>query len=97
MSMKAIEIDGSFTIERVGDIQEILRAALAHHSGSRVVEINLNGVTELDGAGFQLLLAFAHAVEKTGTHLELQQIPEHIQTVLDRYDVTSRFTHKESA
>ena len=92
--MKIIEIEGSLTIERVGDIQEMLRMVLMRHSGASIVDIDLNKVTEFDGAGFQLLLACAFAIEKLGARLELHHIPEQIQKVIDRYDVAGVFVCK---
>ncbi len=95
MSIRPIEIEGSLTIERVGDIQELMRAALARHSGTGALEMDLGGVTEFDGAGFQLLLAYTQAAEKLGVKVELNNIPENVNLVFQQYAVADRFANKE--
>ena len=89
MVTKAIVIEGSFTIENAGNIQESMREALGKVSGKNQLALDLANVTEFDGAGLQLLLAFARASEKLGAKMKLKNIPDNINEVLERYNLTS--------
>ena len=96
MSMKPVVINSSFTIENVGDIQEQMRATLARHNGEQKIDVDLSEVTEFDGAGMQLLLAFQQATQKMGVQIQLNNMPELVSAVLTRYNVISHFTPEES-
>jgi anti-anti-sigma factor len=50
----ALSIDGEMTIYRAAELRESLSAALAAGGD---LELNLSGVTEMDSAGVQLLMA----------------------------------------
>jgi len=91
MVTKEIDIEGSFTIENAGNIQEKMREALGKVSGESQLALDLKNVTEFDGAGLQLLLAFEQASEKLGAKMNLKNIPEHISAVLERYGLSDRF------
>jgi len=94
MSMKPIVICSSFTIENVGGIQEQMRGTLARHNGERQIDVDLSEVSEFDGAGMQLLLAFAQASQKMGIHVQLTNIPESVGSALARYNVMSHFNQE---
>jgi len=51
----AVALDGELTIYRAAELKATLLAALA--GGNGAIEIDLGGVTEIDSAGVQLLLA----------------------------------------
>lgn len=95
MSMKPVVINSSFTIENVGDIQEQMRAILARHSGEQKIDVDLSEVTEFDGAGMQLLLAFHQATQKMGMQIRLNNMPEVVSAALTRYNVISHFNAME--
>ena len=97
MSMKPVVISSSFTIENVGDIQEQMRATLARHNGEQRIDVDLSEVSEFDGAGMQLLLAFHQAGQKLGLEIHLNNTPELVNAALTRYNVISLFTHQEQA
>ena len=96
MSGKIIPIDGSLTIECVGELQELLRNELGQ-CGATTVTFDLTEVTDIDGAGLQLLLAFAKALEKVNAQLRLQHAPEKTQQILAKYGVANRFLQGELA
>ena len=97
MSIRPIDIEGSLTIERVSDIQELMRSALAHLGAANTIAINLNGVNEFDGAGLQLLLALSQTTEKLGVQIALQHCSEKVTSTLTTYGVASRFLIEEQA
>lgn len=90
MSMKSVVIEGAFTIENVGDIQQQMRAVLAGPVNSHQIDVDLAAVTEFDGAGLQLLLAFSQIVLKLGSTIELRHPPEFVEAVLTQYAVLKR-------
>ncbi len=94
--MKSVVVTGSFTIENVSDIQEQMRSALARYNGKHRIEVDLSEVTEFDGAGMQLLLAFRKAADKAGAEIDMGDLPDIIATTLRRFDVISRFTTQEA-
>ncbi|MET3105262.1 anti-sigma B factor antagonist [Oxalobacteraceae bacterium GrIS 2.11] len=93
--MEPIIVNGSFTIENVGSLQEQMRAALANGTASQSIEIDLAQVSEFDGAGMQLLLAFQHAVSSAGAQLNLINMTEVVAASLQRFDVAQRFGNQE--
>jgi len=95
MSMKPVVINSSFTIENVGDIQEQMRASLSRHNGEQKIDVDLSEVTEFDGAGMQLLLAFHQATQKMGVQIQLNNTPEVVSAALTRYNVISQFNNQE--
>ncbi len=56
---RALRIDGEMTIYRALDVKELLLSAI---DGAASLELDLSGVTELDTAGVQLLLAAEKSV-----------------------------------
>ena len=93
--MNMIEIDGSFTIERVAELQATLREAMSLDNSSATLGLRLSGVQEFDGAGLQLLLACAAALGKNGRQLELCDVTPALQAVLRQYQLLDRFILRE--
>jgi anti-sigma B factor antagonist len=67
MSREALT--GELTIYRAAELQQQLLAALQHGGGS--LEVDLSGVTELDTAGLQLLIALKKSAQEAGGQLSL--------------------------
>lgn len=67
MSREALT--GELTIYRAAELQQQLQAALQHGGGS--LEVDLSGVTELDTAGLQLLIALKKSAQEAGGQLSL--------------------------
>ena len=95
MSLKPVVISNSFTIENVGDIQEQMRATLSRHNGEQRIEVDLSEVTEFDGAGMQLLLAFQQITRKMEIQIQLNNMPELVAAALKRYNVIGDFNPQE--
>ncbi|KPX27036.1 STAS domain-containing protein [Pseudomonas syringae pv. delphinii] len=63
-----MQIDGELTIYTVTELAARLLPQIA---GAARVEVDLSHVTEMDGAGLQLLAVIQREAEKTGTALHL--------------------------
>jgi anti-anti-sigma factor len=64
-------IDGEFTIYRAAELAAALMSALAALPEEATFEVDLSGVTEMDSAGVQLLLAARKSVRDGGRRLRL--------------------------
>ena len=58
-------IDGEFTIYRAAELAAALKSALADVAEGGVFELDLSGVTEMDCAGVQLLMAARRSAKDT--------------------------------
>lgn len=91
MTSVMITIVGELTIYQVAETRSLLQRALADHDGSDQLMLDLAGVTECDGAGLQLLLAFSHAVSARGTELVLCYVAPFLADLLREFGLCSRF------
>lgn len=90
--MARIPLTGELTIYQAAAIKQQLEQALEQsHHDLEPVQLDLSGVTEIDGAGLQLLLATARSASGTETQLSLHQVPESIQQLFATYNVANRF------
>ena len=62
-----LELDGELTI--VAAAEQHARVRAFRHESTTVAEVGLSGVTELDTAGLQILLAARREAEQQGTTL----------------------------
>ena len=69
--LACLRIDGEFTIYRAAELAEALKAALAGAAAAPALEIDLSGVTEMDCAGAQLLLAARRSARESGRALRV--------------------------
>ncbi len=90
MSANTVVIEGAFTIENVSNILEQMRSMLSRSEGEKAIPVDLNGVTEFDGAALQLLMMFSKAAEKAGSLVELVGVPEVMKTVLTDFGVNMK-------
>jgi anti-sigma B factor antagonist len=76
-------IDGELTIYRAAELRATLQAALqaAQTTGSDLA-LNLAGVSEMDSAGVQLLLAAQKSLQARSRHLHLDTPSEAVLEVL---------------
>jgi anti-anti-sigma factor len=83
-----LQMEGEFTIYHALDIKDGL---MAHLAVNNEIELDLSGVTEMDTAGFQLLLA----TKREGTRLgKVVRYVSHSQAtleVIDLYDMAAQF------
>jgi anti-anti-sigma factor len=77
--MTVLEIDGELTIAVAAEQQGQLRAFL--QQGGAAVAIDLSGVTELDTAGLQLLLAARREAAQQGTALTFRDPSQAVRDV----------------
>jgi anti-anti-sigma factor len=76
-----LRIEGELTIYQVADLKPSLLAELDQYSA---LEIDLSAVTEIDTAGFQLLMAAKKSAESRGKKLILSR---HSVPVLDVFEL----------
>ena len=83
-----LQMEGEFTIYNAMEIRDGL---MAHLAANNEIELNLSGITEMDTAGFQLLLA----AKREGTRLgKVVRYVSHSQAaleVIDLYDMAAQF------
>lgn len=83
----ALVIDGELTIYRAAELCELLKTALANDAD---LELNLAGVTELDSAGVQLLMAAKKSAMASQRSLRLI---EHSPAVLEVFEMLNLAAH----
>lgn len=64
-------IDGEFTIYRAAELAAAMKAALAELPAGGAFEVDLSGVTEMDSAGVQLLVAARRSTDESGRTLRV--------------------------
>lgn len=91
--MSQISLTGELTIYQVAETKLVLEQALeqSRHDLS-AIELDLSGITDVDGAGLQLLLSTAKNILGTDTVLRLHNVPETLTKLFDTYHITNRFT-----
>ena len=91
MSQVPVVVEGELTIYRVGEIRPMLQKALTEFRANGTIALDLGGVTECDGAGMQLLMAFGQAVSSIGGSLALWHVPDNVSAILNEYGIAKRF------
>jgi anti-anti-sigma factor len=82
--MTASSIDGELTIYRAAELRATLQAALeAARTAESDLALDLAGVTEMDSAGVQLLLAAQKSLQARSHDLHLVAPSEAVVEVLD--------------
>ena len=79
-------IEGELTVFTVHALKDRLMAALAESS---TLHIKLGDVSEVDGAGVQLLLATKREAQQRGGALSLSAHPPQLLAALDLADLTA--------
>ena len=83
-----IAIQGEMTIDTAAELLRGLTAPLAR---SEVAEVNLGGISELDSAGLQLLVAAKHEAAAKGKTLRFVGHSQPVLDVLDLCDLAGHF------
>ncbi len=83
-----LRIEGEFTIYNALQIRDGMLEQLASSSG---IEVDLGGVTEMDTAGFQLLLATKREGARTGKAVRYVAHSQAALEVIDLYDMAAQF------
>jgi anti-anti-sigma factor len=81
MSDLAVVLEGEWTIPGAA----VLREALLTHVAQRAHVYDLQGITEMDSSGLQLLLALQRSLARQGQELTLQAISPAVKQVLQNY------------
>ncbi|MET7419085.1 STAS domain-containing protein [Dactylosporangium sp. NPDC005555] len=71
MTVRQLELDGELTVAMAAEQHARLRAFLGEGKGA--AELDLSGVTELDTAGLQILLAARREAEQLGGTLAFRE------------------------
>ncbi|WP_035608604.1 STAS domain-containing protein [Hylemonella gracilis] len=80
--MTMLHITGEMTIYRAAELRELLLQALPQSSGQ--LDIDLSGVTELDVAGLQVLMAVKREAQARQGDLHLMN---HSPAVVDVFEI----------
>jgi anti-sigma B factor antagonist len=84
----ALAIEGELTIYRAAELCEALKSALA--AGGEL-EVNLAGVTEMDSAGVQLLMAAKKSAQAAQRTLRLVGHSPAVLEVFEMLDLAAHF------
>lgn len=76
-----IKIEGSMSAYKVGDLKDRLLTGFTNHQG---VILDINGVTECDTLGIQLLLSARKTAEKLNKTFNLTGDSQSVQDMLTR-------------
>ncbi|KGM40233.1 hypothetical protein JY96_09835 [Aquabacterium sp. NJ1] len=83
-----LKIEGELTVFTVHELKTRLLAALGE---GQALQIDLGGVSEVDGAGIQLLLAAQREARKHGSAITLLAAPPQVEEALKLTDLTHEF------
>ena len=84
-----LALDGEMNIYRAAELGQVLRAALAGNTGG--LALDLSGVTEIDSAGVQLLMAAKRTAQAAGIPLTLNAHSPAVLDVFERLDLAAFF------
>lgn len=87
-SFTELRLDGEVTIYRAQELKRTLLEALEH---SVALRIDLAGVSELDSAGVQLLIAAKNAADAENKPLELAHHSAPVLSCFALYDLAAVF------
>ena len=87
----ALCIEGELTIYRAAELCAILKTALAGLSGDGDLQLNLAGVTEMDSAGVQLLMAAQKSARAAQRELRLVGHSAAVLEVFETLDLAAHF------
>ncbi|MBI5924692.1 MAG: STAS domain-containing protein [Aquabacterium sp.] len=83
-----VKVEGELTVYAVHDLKARLLAALSDGSP---LQIDLSEVSEIDGAGIQLLLATQREARQNGTSISLNSMAPQVAHALALMDLTHEF------
>ncbi|MGQ0598157.1 STAS domain-containing protein [Aquabacterium sp.] len=83
-----LTIEGELTVFTVHELKVRLLAALGD---GQPLQIDLSGVSEVDGAGIQLLLAAQREARQHGAAITLLAVPPQVEEALTLADLTHEF------
>jgi len=87
----AFPIDGELTIYRAAELCESLKTVLAGLDDGADLEIDLSGVTEMDSAGVQLLMAVHKSTRASNHGLRLVNPSAAVEEVFETLQLVPHF------
>jgi len=84
-------VEGELTIYRAAELCASLKAALTGAAAGGVLELNLAGVTEMDSAGVQLLMAAVKSARAAQSELRLVAHSPAVLEVFETLDLSAHF------
>jgi len=84
-----VVLDGELTIYRAAELRDQLLAATAAHPDG--FDVDLAGVTEIDSAGVQLLMAAKRAAQSEGGDIALVGHSAAVTEVFELLDLAAHF------
>jgi anti-sigma B factor antagonist len=86
-----LRIEGELTIYRAAELAEAMKASLAQVPAGAAFELDLSGVTEMDCAGVQLLIAARRSTDESGRVLRVVHCSPAVVEVLGTLQLASHF------
>ena len=80
-----VVLDGEWTIYQAPALRDRLRDLLASGDGAQALALDLSGVTEIDSAGFQLLVSARVSAAGTGRTLRIVAASGAVQDLAATY------------
>ncbi len=84
-------VEGELTIYRAAELRTCLQSALAGVAAGGALELNLAGVTEMDSAGVQLLMAARKSARAVQSELRLVAHSPAVLAVFETLDLAAHF------
>ena len=96
MDINAQQVNGICTLQMEGELtiyhgQEIRDGLIEHLAANNEIELNLSGITEMDTAGFQLLLAAKREGTRRGKIVRFVSHSQATLDVIDLYSMAAQF------
>ncbi len=88
MAAKKLRIEGDMTIYRAAELKQTLMDGLRNH---RQLEFDLSGVTEMDSAGFQLLMLVKREAQDAGKSVRFVAHSQACIEVIDTFSMAAAF------
>lgn len=90
--MSRIEIAGELSIYQVAILKQQFQQALDQANlDQQAIELDMQQLSEVDGAGLQLLMSLSKSAAEFGVPLHLLSAPPSLCELLDMYGLSSRF------
>ena len=86
-----LRIEGELTIYRAAELAEAMKSSLAQVPAGGSFEVDLSGVTEMDSAGVQLLIAAKRSTDESGRVLRMAGSSPAVSEVFRTLQLASHF------
>jgi len=86
-----VRLEGELTIYRAAELAAVLKAALAEAPEGEPFVIDLAGVSEMDSAGAQLLMAARKSAQAAGRELRLLGHSDAVREVFETLELGALF------